>query len=237
MKRIDSGWLASLFLACFLWLLILQPAHAATTFYACVTKSSGAIRMVSQATTCKTTESKIMWNQTGPAGPAGPKGSAGPEGPAGPSGPQGPAGSVGPQGPAGISYGVSAFGGSVQLSDSAMIVVSTNGVPAAGTYYINGSVSVAVGVNDEVFCVAGDLTNATGFNEEGGSSVSGLQQISVTQTVQASAGDVLAISCLGPSSQVATSGIAAVLIDQPSDAVKKPAKGKRPTRLPTAPAK
>ncbi len=53
--------------------------------YACITKSTGQIRIVSAASQCKSNEASISWNiagQPGPAGPAGPSGPAGPQGPA-----------------------------------------------------------------------------------------------------------------------------------------------------------
>ncbi|WP_283246735.1 hypothetical protein [Microbispora sp. H10836] len=78
-------------------------------FYACVNKSTRYMRLVNATTTCKTTETKVSWNKTGPQGPVG-IGGTGPQGPAGPQGlrgpqgmrgPQGPKGATGPQGPAG----------------------------------------------------------------------------------------------------------------------------------------
>lgn len=62
---------------------------------ACV-GTTGVLRIVGSGEPCRSNESTISWNITGPAGPAGPEG---PQGPAGPTGPQGPAGEV-PPGPA-----------------------------------------------------------------------------------------------------------------------------------------
>lgn len=65
-------------------------ADTGTTYYACVRQTlvdgSPNIRIVSASTPCKSGETRISWNQTGPQGPVGP---------AGPQGPQGPAGSGG----------------------------------------------------------------------------------------------------------------------------------------------
>lgn len=47
----------------------------------CVSRSSGAVRIVD--TTCKSSETLVTWNTTGPRGPAGPQGPAGPRGEAG----------------------------------------------------------------------------------------------------------------------------------------------------------
>ncbi|MBX6383941.1 MAG: collagen-like protein [Microbispora sp.] len=68
--------------------------------YACVNKSTRYMRLVNATTKCKTTETKVSWNKTGPQGPAG-IGGTGPQGPAGPQGPRGPHGLRGPQGPKG----------------------------------------------------------------------------------------------------------------------------------------
>jgi hypothetical protein len=57
------------------------------TIYACITKATGNIRIVSAPTQCKSSEGLIQWNVAGPAGPPGP---AGPQGPPGPPGPATP---------------------------------------------------------------------------------------------------------------------------------------------------
>jgi hypothetical protein len=68
--------------------------------HACITKSTGNIRIVSTPGQCKSNEAPISWNQAGPAGPAGPQGVPGPQGLMGLQGPQG---TQGVQGPPGIS--------------------------------------------------------------------------------------------------------------------------------------
>jgi len=86
-------------------------AHAASvTYYACVTTATGAIDIVSKTATCKSGQTKISWNQAGPAGPAGPKGATGATGPAGPKGATGATGAQGPQGPAGPKGATGATG-------------------------------------------------------------------------------------------------------------------------------
>ena len=72
---------------------------ADTTYYACVSNTSGAVRMVAEGTTCTKQEHLIAWNSQGPAGLTGPQGETGPAGPTGPTGPQGEIGPVGPEGP------------------------------------------------------------------------------------------------------------------------------------------
>jgi Collagen triple helix repeat (20 copies) len=78
--------------------------------HVCYTKSSGTIRVIdASVTNCKSGETSLSWNQTGPqgpqgpTGPAGPKGDAGATGPVGATGPAGPPGAKGDQGPVGAT--------------------------------------------------------------------------------------------------------------------------------------
>src|SRR5215471_18020943 len=71
------------------------PALAAVTtstvtYYACVTNSTGAIKVVGKTTVCGAGKHKISWNNIGPRGPRGL---------------QGPRGATGPQGPPGVVNG------------------------------------------------------------------------------------------------------------------------------------
>jgi hypothetical protein len=95
-------------------LALAKSAGDSQVIHACYksdTPSNGQVRIIGAADVCKSNETSIDWNVTGPAGPAGPPGPsglAGPKGdagPAGPAGPQGPEGSQGPQGPAGPGLG------------------------------------------------------------------------------------------------------------------------------------
>ncbi len=63
------------------------PSQAQNVIYACITKSTGQIRIVSTTGQCKSNETSISWNITGPQGTQGPVGPQGPEGPQGPVGP------------------------------------------------------------------------------------------------------------------------------------------------------
>lgn len=54
-------------------------------FHACVSKSSGTVRIVETA--CKSSETAASWNATGPQGATGAQGPAGPQGVAGERGP------------------------------------------------------------------------------------------------------------------------------------------------------
>lgn len=77
------------------------------TIYGCYTKSGGTLSVIDPSTTsCKSGETSIAWNVTGPIGPVGPQGPQGPTGPEGPQGVQGLTGPTGPAGPAGPSWSV-----------------------------------------------------------------------------------------------------------------------------------
>ena len=60
----------------------------------------GNLRVVSDPSQCKDSETLISWNQEGPQGP---QGDPGPQGPAGADGADGAPGPAGPQGPPGVS--------------------------------------------------------------------------------------------------------------------------------------
>ena len=63
------------------------------TYYACLTKSSGAVKVINYPKVqCATGTRLIKWNTKGPAGPQGSQGAQGALGPQGPKGDQGPAG-------------------------------------------------------------------------------------------------------------------------------------------------
>lgn len=60
-------------------------AQTDNTIYACINKSSGAVKIVSANTTCQINEVLVSWNIVGPTGPIGPPGPTGPPGPPGPA--------------------------------------------------------------------------------------------------------------------------------------------------------
>ena len=49
-------------------------AQSNTVYHACVNNSSGTIKMVTASGTCASNEMRIVWNQQGPPGVAGPQG-------------------------------------------------------------------------------------------------------------------------------------------------------------------
>ena len=66
--------------------VIAAAATSTVTYYACVTNSTGAIKVVGKTTKCGTGKHKISWNNIGPRGPQGPRGVTGPQGPRGNTG-------------------------------------------------------------------------------------------------------------------------------------------------------
>jgi hypothetical protein len=71
--------------------------------HAC-TKDTGDVRIVDPTVTkCKTNETALQWNETGPQGP---QGAPGPKGDPGPTGPAGPGGGTGLWGSVSVSSGL-----------------------------------------------------------------------------------------------------------------------------------
>ena len=191
-----------------------QGQPQVTTYYGCVNNSTGAIRIVSKTTVCKSTEHKINWNQVGPQGP---QGKQGPQGPQGAQGPQGP---TGPQGPPGISVGYSATTGTstFSLTPSGVVIAQTVAV-GTGTYYVSSSTLLDIG-NDLAFCHSTTVNAGGRQQSQGGSSVSGFQQASTTDVWFVGEGDAFQLVCADANSNsLASDGtITAILINSASDA-------------------
>ncbi len=137
-------------------------AQAPQPIYACADRA-GKLRVVSAGVPCKSTETSLRWNVTGPAGPPGAvglQGAAGPQGPQGPlgltgprgaqgaqgaTGPQGPVGEAGPQGPVGPSLlnGSAGSGG----DGSGLTVVDSTGQDIGPYLVAGGSEFVLLRVN------------------------------------------------------------------------------------------
>jgi hypothetical protein len=66
--------------------VLASALSAPVVYYACITNTTGAIKIVSASATCSTGQHKISWNNRGPAGPPGPPGPPGSPGPPGPPG-------------------------------------------------------------------------------------------------------------------------------------------------------
>jgi len=75
--------------------LALAPSAQAATYYACVKKKGGSIRIVSKATKCKRSERKISFNAEGPPGRNGLNGRNGKNGANGKNGTNGTNGTSG----------------------------------------------------------------------------------------------------------------------------------------------
>jgi len=104
------------------------------TYYACVTNSTGAIKIVSATTTCPTGTHKIHWNQQGPQGPQGPQGI---------------------QGPPGITAGYTGIFTSLDnLSSNLVAIVATTTV-ASGHYFITAQTTALPATGDYIGCEVG----------------------------------------------------------------------------------
>ena len=108
-KLLSPKWLVVLNVVLISLLSVtLVSAHGGNTslIHACVSNSSGEIKIVGANANCPSNYRALDWNIQGPAGQQGPIGPAGPVGPVGPIGPQGLQGErglQGEQGPQGLS--------------------------------------------------------------------------------------------------------------------------------------
>ena len=153
-RRIVIGGLTAVALLVLMVPIAKLATSSSGVLEACINPGNGMMRLVDSSTACHNNETRVSWNETGPAGPPGPTGPAGPSGPtgatgpAGPAGPAGPTGATGPAGPAGPP-GPSSGGGPpfVWVCTPAHYPNSGAG-QRADLYVFNGSGSTAnVGVN------------------------------------------------------------------------------------------
>jgi hypothetical protein len=123
------------------------------TIHGCYTKSTGTIRVIDDSVTnCKSGETQLTWNVTGPRGAQGP---AGPQGPAGLQGPAGATGATGPAGPAGVSRADFVRVGPGGLAnDDVFSLVLQKALPA-GSWVFVATVS---GVGPNALTFSGDET-------------------------------------------------------------------------------
>jgi len=108
------------------------------TIKACYATSSGTPRIVDQATTCRSGEAALTWNQRGqqgPQGPQGPQGERGLQGPAGADGADGAPGTrvVGGQFPGGIGtttscHDVNLVTQTIHLDTTSIVHVETSAI-------------------------------------------------------------------------------------------------------------
>lgn len=142
----------------------------------CYSKSGGALRVIDGSVTqCKSGETSLNFNQTGPQGPQGP---AGPQGPQGQQGSQGATGATGntgsigatgPTGPAGANGTSDAYIARVpgRISLDADIVSVT--VPA-GSYVINSKMTLVTEDDDPQTATCTLSTGDEGSSRLGGAS-------------------------------------------------------------------
>lgn len=206
---------------------VIQPPAVATIF-SCVNNTTGAIRIVSNTTVCKSTEHKIEWNQKGARGPQGPQGLQGQQGRQGPAG---------PQGPPGISVGYSNITseGITLAPFPGVLVAQSNPVATSGTYFISASAFLEIFTTDNSGATCYDTTASSGAPFQlSESTLNGEQQTSITDVITVSAGDSFQLFCAGSdSSEFLNGGLTAVLINNASDASKKP-RHPRKSHLPGA---
>ena len=91
------------------------------TYYACVAKSSGTLKLTTRSGTCADGQRKISFNARGRRGLVGPVGAPGAAGPAGPAGAQGAAGPAGAAGMQGAKGDTGATGAAGPQGDSGAI--------------------------------------------------------------------------------------------------------------------
>lgn len=125
---------------------------SSTVYYACASKTTGALRQVGASTACKNTETRSSWNQQGVPGTPGKQGTTGATGPAGATGATGPAGAIGATGPAG-----------------AMGATGPAGAPGVSGYQAVSSTSALPGLTAAEFrsyCPAGEQVLGGGYTSD-----------------------------------------------------------------------
>ncbi len=133
--------------------------------HGCVNGRSGALRVLSHGTACRSGEHALAFDQRGPAGPAGARGATGAAGPAGAQGATGPAG---PAGPAGSGGGPgSAVASAYILGDHSVagFVNSKGGAPAvtgSGSTFLVSFPGVTLTANTIVQVTGTGLTGSGG---------------------------------------------------------------------------
>jgi hypothetical protein len=118
-------------------------------YSACMLRNVGTIRLIDPklSTTsilshCTSVETKLNWNQTGQAGPPGPRGAAGPAGPKGDAGPPGLKGDKGDPGATGPAGPSGAQGDSATLANLTGTPCTVDGQ--------DGALSISTAVNGSV---------------------------------------------------------------------------------------
>ena len=132
-----------------------------TVIHGCVNGRSGALRVLSHGTACRSGERALAFDQRGPVGAAGARGAMGAAGPAGPIGAAGPAG---PAGPAGSAAAGSAVASAYILGDHSVAgyINSKGGAPT-----VTGTTSSFFVTFPGVTLTANTIVQATGTGLQG----------------------------------------------------------------------
>jgi hypothetical protein len=194
---------------------------ASGVIHTCYNKNGNAtLRVIDSSTEqCKSNETALNFNQTGPQGPQGPIGPQGIQGPTGPQGLQGPqgetgaTGATGPAGPAGASGASTAYfarNDTDTLVQSRKTLISKN-VPA-GSYVINARVEANNTDPDpqDLYCGLniGDNVRVRIDGDREGAQTVALQGVAVFN-----APDTITLSCIGFQIFVDESVLTAIKVD------------------------
>lgn len=164
-KLLSPKWLVALnIILISLMSVSLVSAHGGdiALIHACVSNSSGEIKIVGANSNCPSNYRALDWNIQGPAGQQGPIGPAGPVGPVGPIGPMGPQGLQGEQGPQGEPgpQGLQGMQGPAGIS-GLEIVTADSGTQNTDVIYVYADCPAGKQVLGGGFSSAGNNLNTT----------------------------------------------------------------------------
>jgi hypothetical protein len=163
----------------------LQTSPRPVIYYACVTGSTGAIKIVSKSADCGAGKHKISWNNVGPKGSAGPRG---------------------PQGKPGVVTGYVDTAGAIELSNVSDVLVATLQLPL-GKFEVVADVGLNTSETDTVQCVLldsnGDLdiqstTITPGSSGPGYGELTLLGDTTVGDAIEVQCGDSTATAVADP---------------------------------------
>jgi hypothetical protein len=116
--------------------------------------STGALRVIDSAATCKSNETSLNWNKggpTGPQGPVGPRGDKGDTGATGAPGDTGPTGPTGPTGATGATGDTGATGPTGPTGAGFQFTTATGNpgptLSSNGTYFVTARIDISTGAN------------------------------------------------------------------------------------------
>jgi hypothetical protein len=184
----------------------------------CYNNTNGQLRVIDSNAQCKSNETALNFNQTGPQGPQGiqgvqgPQGPQGPEGQQGPQGPQGPQGATGPAGASGTSTAYSTRYNDYVLYEGTPGVVLSKNVPA-GSYVINARLKAVNSDGDpqEISCSlnTGDSVSVRIDDDDEGYS----QTIALQDVATFNAPATITVSCVSYQIYLTDSVLTAIKVD------------------------